>query len=183
MTPEKLCWRNMKNRCLNPKSQQFKNYGGRGITVCDRWKDFDAFLSDMGLRPPGKMSIERIDNSKGYYPENCKWGTTSEQAANQRRTVLIDGKPLSVLAREAGEYPSTLFRRLSKARPLFEKKGVFNRGEYNRASKLTAKQVLSIRASFASGGIQQKELALRYGIARSVVSSIILRKTWTHTGS
>lgn len=75
-------WRNMWNRCTNPKMDNYKYYGGRGITICDRWKDFNLFLADMGERPEG-MFIDRINNNKGYSPENCKWSDRIDQGQNK----------------------------------------------------------------------------------------------------
>jgi DNA-binding CsgD family transcriptional regulator len=85
-------WASMKQRCNNPKAKDYKNYGGRGITVCDPWnKSFYTFKSDMGPCPDG-FTLDRINNSLGYTPENCKWSTPMEQAQN-RRPAQNPGRP------------------------------------------------------------------------------------------
>jgi len=80
-------WSDMLQRCNNPNYKRYQDYGGRGITVCDRWlpenNGFINFLKDMGERPKGK-SLDRIENNKGYYPKNCKWSTPKEQCNNKR---------------------------------------------------------------------------------------------------
>lgn len=84
--PEYFVWKTMKQRCSNKNNRSYPDYGGRGITVCDRWKDsFENFFKDMGERPSKRHSIDRMDNDKGYEPSNCKWSTDVEQASNRRK--------------------------------------------------------------------------------------------------
>lgn len=83
----------MRQRCNNPKAQQFHHYGGRGIRVCERWNSFEKFYADMGDVPDGK-SLERIDVEGNYGPNNCRWATQKEQMRNMRitRRVTVEGK-------------------------------------------------------------------------------------------
>lgn len=114
-------WNAMKRRCEDFTVSNFSSYGGKGVKVCKRWNVFDNFLADMGARPAGK-TIDRIDNSRGYSPANCRWATPAEQARNKlnNRTVQHpDGRCLCVAdwARELGISQKTIRNRLSKGWP------------------------------------------------------------------
>lgn len=99
-------WRAMKKRCYDTKAQSYSDYGGRGITVCERWlESFINFLEDMGTRPTGTQ-LDRIENDKGYAKENCKWSTPIQNSNNRRSSRLFDyngeKKSIAELARIAG---------------------------------------------------------------------------------
>lgn len=113
----------MIRRCGDPQMKGYANYGGRGITVCARWRDdFWAFVEDMGPRPTPQHSVERIENDGQYEPGNCRWATDGEQKLNTRRNRVITHKgitlPITAWARRAGIHPATLFWRLRKGIPV-----------------------------------------------------------------
>lgn len=103
----------MVSRCTVKTNASYPNYGGRGITVCDRWRSFDNFAADMGERPAG-TTIDRIDNDGNYEPDNCRWATRQEQDSNKSVNVRVtfEGQTLTYAewARELGT-PATLLRR------------------------------------------------------------------------
>jgi hypothetical protein len=94
-------WRAMKTRCLNPRHHNFARYGGRGITLCERWKDsFESFLADVGERPSPDHQLDRIDNNRGYEPGNVRWATRVQQAANRRDNVFLEAFGQRLLVKE-----------------------------------------------------------------------------------
>lgn len=100
--PEYKAWAAMMSRCTKPKNKQYKDYGGRGIGVCERWRTAANFLEDMGPRPEG-TSLDRIDNEKGYEPGNCRWATNKVQSYNKRTTVMIEHNGKTLTAPEWAE--------------------------------------------------------------------------------
>lgn len=118
-------WMSMVSRCYNQDNKHYKDYGGRGITVCDRWLSHNGstyFVSDMGLKPSAKHSLDRIDNSLGYSPENCRWATPEIQSRNRRNVIVIThlGKTLCLKqwSRELGIHYQTLRQRIRRGWPL-----------------------------------------------------------------
>lgn len=111
-------WLSMRQRCLNPNCKAYDRYGGRGISICDRWKDsFENFIADMGLRPLGS-SLERRDNAKGYDPDNCRWATPVEQVRNRRSTVFVEFDGRRIPLAEAAERTGISLKVLSRRRRL-----------------------------------------------------------------
>ena len=116
-TPEYCTWEHMKQRCFNPNCKRYPDYGGKGITVCDRWKNsFQNFLADMELKPSPKHSIDRIDNNADYSPENCRWSTRVEQQNNTRYNRLItignDTRTIAQWTKEMGFERTVIHSRL-----------------------------------------------------------------------
>jgi len=111
-------WTGIIDRCCNPKHSAFHHYGGRGIRMCNRWRNsFEAFLHDMGRRPSGRHSIDRINVDGDYEPGNCRWATIKEQRRNTRvnRRITIDGETLCVIewAERVGIDQSVIRHRLA----------------------------------------------------------------------
>jgi hypothetical protein len=112
-------WIGMKDRCCNPNSERYADYGGRGITVCDRWvSSFNNFFADMGDIPFKGAQIDRKENDKGYSPDNCKWSTRNEQARNKRNNRILVfngvGRCLTEWAEITGIKTGTLISRLKR---------------------------------------------------------------------
>lgn len=118
-------WYNMLNRCTNEDFPQYKDWGGRGITVCERWLEFPNFLTDMGERPPG-LTLDRIDNNGNYEPGNCRWTTPHEQQMNTRvfkltpemlaeiKRLRATGLTIQAISEHVGLHWNTVSRALSR---------------------------------------------------------------------
>ena len=116
-TSEWYAWSSMRQRCINPKHAAYRDYGGRGITVCAAWTDsYEAFLADMGRKPTPKHTLDRIDVNAGYSPENCRWATWAVQQRNRRNNHMVEyrGKTMCVtdFATAIGMPASRVFARL-----------------------------------------------------------------------
>jgi hypothetical protein len=114
--PEYWIWAAMKYRCKSPRATHWEHYGGRGISVCERWLKFENFYADMGPRPSSDHSIDRIDNDGNYEPGNCRWATQPEQTRNCSRNAFYeyDGRRLCMtdLSKASGVRLSTLRKRI-----------------------------------------------------------------------
>jgi len=123
-TPEYAAWRSMLQRCNNTRAKNYHRYGGRGITVCVEWHDFTIFIEDMGKRPSGKHSLDRIENNKGYDPDNCRWATRCEQNSNKctNKFVELDGetKTITEWCNEFGQQVAVVRKRMKRGMSIRE---------------------------------------------------------------
>ena len=117
--PEYGVWSTMIQRCTNPKDAAYKNYGAKGVSVCDRWRQsFQAFYADMGARPTPRHTVDRIESTGNYEPSNCRWATRTEQNRNRSscRPLTIEGRTLLMTdwAKERGISVATISKRLRR---------------------------------------------------------------------
>lgn len=197
-TPTYKSWQKMKERCMNPNSNRYALYGGKGVKVCERWMVFENFFEDMGVRPDG-TSLDRWPDRNGMYePGNCRWATNREQERNRNTTrfLTIGGvtKSAADWADEAGIKLCTLLARIDdsgmapqlaiehKKGSIFKKRDeskVFHhRGSGHPNSKINEEIAKAIFDN--KEGMTQKELASRYGVSRHVVGMIKRGKRWKH---
>lgn len=115
-SPEYGVWEGMIARCGNKDRPNFHLYGGRGIAVCDRWKSFENFFADMGLKPSAGWSLDRIDNEQGYSPENCRWATRAEQSRNMRRNVWVEIEGRRMILKDACDLLQLPYKRVEARR-------------------------------------------------------------------
>jgi len=170
-TTEYSAWSNMRQRCNNPNHPNFDYYGGRGISVCERWGSFDAFLQDMGYRPKG-LTLERKDNNGNYTPENCVWETRHAQQRNRRCSILIGGLTTVEASHELNISQTAIRKRLRRGFDVFKPVGYYCLG----GTKTTETDVKNVRSLAAKYGVKkgnfvriQRELGLTYGVVRNIM--------------
>jgi hypothetical protein len=142
-TQEYRIWSNMRRRCSSPTYNGYKHYGGRGITVCERWQNFENFLADMGERPSSSHSLDRINNNGSYSPENCRWSTQKEQCNNNRHNkyVVVNGETLTLtqLAERHGLPPQLVTDRAYHGCPVDQLTRPSGQAKWRHGNKWTGK--------------------------------------------
>lgn len=175
--PLYLVWSAMLNRCRNPNVRGYENYGGRGIKVCERWRDFSAFYTDMGERPAGQ-TLERINNDGDYEPGNCRWATRREQGSNKRNSRYIEANgeslPLSEWARRLGCSHAAILARIAAG--MTEADAVTLPIPARPNSRLSDDDARFIRANY--GAIKTADLAKKFGVSGTTIRSIAKGKTF-----
>ena len=176
--PEYWPYTAMLQRCRNENSHAYDFYGGRGIGVCDRWIEgvgeltgFETFVCDMGLRPSGDRSIDRIDNDGDYTPDNCRWATPLEQSRNNRncRMLTHQGKTQSVTewCEELGLSRSTVYGRLDSGRSVAE---ALTSEQLSRNSPdLTEREKRRLASEYLNTDQTAKQVGRRYGASQDSV--------------
>lgn len=179
-------WSALNSRCRNPNHHAYPNYGGRGIKVCDRWRDFENFLEDMGERPEN-TTIDRIDNDGDYRPGNCRWATRAKQASNMSINIKVevDGKTLhlSEAARTKGIKPDTAFKRYQsgvRGEALFstEDRPTGRKGEKAAPAVLTDEKVKAIKSRLPKE--TSAKLAREFKVSHGAIQDIKHGRTWKH---
>ena len=180
-TPVYLVWQTMRNRCHNPKVKSYKDYGARGIRVCDDWNrsdGFEAFMRDMGPRPDG-YQIERRQNDGDYEPSNCFWALRSVQVANKRnnRTLTAFGRTqtLAEWARELDCNPAAILYRIKAG--WSEERAVTEPAPERPNGKLTIAQVEQIKARPTD---PSTKLATEFGVSKKSILNIRHGRTFNY---
>lgn len=162
-------WHNMKRRCYDPTCDHYKWYGGKGITICDEWLNhfwlFEKWALSNGYDET--LSLDRIDNSLGYSPDNCRWVTLLEQARNKTNLIMVDGLPLKAYCEEVGLNYKTVHCRLWRGWPLEEALSFLNFS--SGPAKGTEYQQLTI------DGMSLRKYCLIHGLRYGTVYHRIMR--------
>lgn len=180
-TPTYVSWNMMVRRCSVPSASDYPDYGGRGISVCERWKDFKSFLEDMGERPEGQ-TIERKDVDGDYEPGNCRWATCIEQSNNKRtnRTLTVDGRTQTIAewGRERGLHPKTIRQRLLLG---WSDEEAVSRPAGNNVRDASTRSYSGKNRLITANGITKtiKEWAIELGVSPATINSRISSKGWS----
>lgn len=183
MTPEYKSWARMKNRCYNKGNKSYKNYGGRGIKVCERWVNSASnFISDMGPKPSRFHSVERVNNNGDYEPTNCKWATRYEQSRNRTDSFKItfngETKTITDWANQIGMKRTSLRNRIASGWPL-EK--ALNPSARNKRMVLFGGSLKSVREWSKQLGINEMTLHSRLNDKWSIEKALTTptaKRTW-----
>lgn len=189
-TPEYNTWHSMIQRCNNKNSPSFYKYGGKGIFVCESWLKFENFIADIGSAPSVKHTLDRIDGTKGYSKENCRWATYAEQNRNTTRnrnyTFLDKTQCLRDWSTELGIAFSTLAGRFNRGLSVeeaftgnFEALRKESTGSLNGSSKLQESDIQKI-FNLRARGLTQKQIGDQFGVDRVCIGMVLRRETWKH---
>lgn len=173
--PEYRSWDAMKQRCNNPNAQGYHNYGGRGISVCAEWATFKNFFLDMGSKPTRQHTLERKNNSLGYFKANCVWATPSDQARNKRTNraleVLGEKHVVTDWAKRIGIRPSSLHHRLNRLGWDIEKALTTPKLPLALGPQLEAKIVNGLKLGKSQRQVSE-DCSVSRGIVRRIASTI-----------
>lgn len=159
-------WRSARNRCFNSAAEAFPYYGGRGISMCDRWREsFAAFVQDMGARPPS-ASLERIDNDGDYEPANCRWASKHDQMRNRRSNVLVRYQDQTYVLRDLATELNVSYKLLHR--------NYSETGDIERAIDTTLQTTRfgsrgRLRVAYAGEVVSLKDVARMEGVPYSIL--------------
>ncbi|MGN5653475.1 hypothetical protein [Bacillus sp. Brlt_9] len=181
-------WNSIKQRCFNPKHPNYHHYGGRGIVMCETWKeDFEKFYNwslENGFEED--LTLDRIDNNGIYEPNNCRWVTMEEQSNNKRDNIIVEYEGAEMTLKQAANNMAVNYKALEaryrrgyRGKELFQELKEHTAGSLNGNSKLKEEQVKQIKTLLRKG-LSQTKIAKMYGVSKHCIHHIKIEKTWKH---